>query len=129
MSVLDEHNRRHTFGNSLGLPTTAVGVSAQMAIDAQKRLVEGGTRSGSPGRELNGRDYLIAAMISGAITLLAAFAAYAVGGIGAVAIGLIAFAAGMFGVAFTVAALITFAKSGAAMLWAQARAGSRESRS
>ena len=112
MGVLDAHNHQHTYGNSLGPPTSVVGVSAQQSIDAHNRLVEASgaspaTGSASPGS----RAHFIFALISAAISLGVAFAAYLVGGVGAVALGLVAFCAGIFAAVFSVAALIDFLKS------------------
>jgi hypothetical protein len=50
-------------------------------------------------------------LVSGGVSLVAAIAAYAVGGIGAVAIGLVAVGAGIFAAVFLVAAVIEILKS------------------
>jgi len=107
MGALDDHNHQHTYGNSLGTPTSAAGVSAQQSIDAHGRLVESAasapaTESVAPGS----RAQLVFASISGGISLIAAIAAYVVGGIGAIAIGLVAVIAGIFTAVFLVAAAI-----------------------
>lgn len=112
MGALDDHNRQHTFGNTLGPPTSVVGVSAQQAIDAHKRLVEASASAPPRGSIPPGpRPHFIFALISAAIALCAALAAYLVGGIGAVAIGLIALVAAIFAAILLVAALIEFLKS------------------
>ncbi len=107
MGVLDDHNHQHTYGNSMGPPTSVVGVSAQQSIDAHRRLVESSVSSSATGTVPPGpRVHLTFALVSCAITLIAAIAAYFVGGVGAVAIGLVAVGAGLFSVVFFVAALI-----------------------
>lgn len=113
MGALDDHNRQHTHGNSLGPPASVVGVSAQQAIDANRRLLEQGPAGSSSGKAPGGRDHLKLAL--GALAVCAAFvvAAYRVGGFGAVALGLVAVIAAMFGVVFLIGALIGAAKAGA----------------
>ena len=112
MGVLDDHNHQHTFGNSLGPPTSAAAVSAQQSIDAHKRLVESAIASPSTGASAPGsRAYLKFALVSAGIGLVVAIAAYVVGGIGAVALGLVAAGAGIFAAVFLVAALIQGLKS------------------
>ncbi|HQU49801.1 MAG TPA: hypothetical protein PLM09_11870 [Casimicrobiaceae bacterium] len=112
MGVLDEHNRQHTYGNSLGPPTSVVGVSAQAAIDANRRRSDEGGNSGSSGAALRWRDHLKIALWALVIAALIALAAYFVGGIGAVALGLVAFVAGLIGISFLVAALVSALASG-----------------
>jgi hypothetical protein len=112
MGVIDDHNRQHTYGNSLGPPTSIVGVSAQQAIDANKRLAEGGTQNASSGAPLRGKDHLKLALAGLIVSAIFVLAAYIVGGIGAVALGLIAFISGLFGIIFLIAALIDAAKAG-----------------
>lgn len=111
MGVLDEHNRQHTYGNSLGPPTSVVGVSAQAAIDANRRRSDEGGSSSS-GAALRWRDHLKIALWALVIAALIALAAYFVGGIGAVALGLVAFVAGLIGISFLVAALVSALASG-----------------
>lgn len=107
MGVLDEHNRQHTYGNSMGLPTTVVGVSAQQSIDAHNRLVENAGKSvASGGQPIDGRDSLKLAIVFAVATLVLAIVAYMVGGVGAFAIGLIAFGSGIFCAVFAAATLI-----------------------
>jgi hypothetical protein len=113
MGALDDHNRQHTYGNSLGPPTSVVGVSAQQAIDANKRLLEQGPSGSSSGGPLPGRDHLKLALGALAVSGAFALAAYLVGGFGAVALGLVAVIAAMFGVVFLIGALIGAAKAGA----------------
>ncbi len=112
MGALDDHNRQHTHGHSLGPPTSVVGVSAQQAIDANRRLLEQSPRAASSGRPLGGRDHL--KMGLGALVVCAGFAlaAYLVGGFGAVALGLVAVIAAMFAVVFLIGALVGAAKAG-----------------
>ena len=112
MGALDDHNHQHTYGNSLGPPTSVAGVSAQQSIDAHRRLVESpvsspATGTGAPGS----RAHLTFALVSTTIALVIGIAAYVVGGIGAVALGLVAAAAGLFAVVFFVIALIESLKS------------------
>lgn len=114
MSVLDEHNRQHTYGDSMGPPSSVVGVSAQQAINANRPALDAGG-SQAPAREpLRGRDHLKLAAWGWAIAAVLAVAAYVVGGFGAVALGLVAFIAAMFGAIFLVGALVSGAKSGGA---------------
>mgnify|MGYP000544720488 CR=1 FL=1 len=113
MGVLDDHNHQHTYGNSLGPPTSVVGVSAQQAIDANKRLADGGEQ-GSSGAALKAKDSLRLAIGFGVAALVAVVIAYMIGGIGAVAVGLLAVIAGMIAAIFLVVALINGAKSLAA---------------
>lgn len=111
MSALDDHNRQHTYGNSLGLPTSVVGVSAQQTIDNHNRLVEASMRRGAAtGEALGARAFFKGALIAGAIAGSAVVAAFVVGGIGAVAFGLIAFVAGAVAVVFLISALIQAVK-------------------
>lgn len=115
MGALDDHNHQHTYGNSLGTPTSAAGVSAQQSIEAHNRLVESSASAPATGSVAPGwRAQLTFALISGGVSLVAAIAAYAVGGIGAVAIGLVAVGAGLFTVVFSIAAAIEGLKSAAA---------------
>ncbi len=109
MSALDDHNRQHTYGNSLGPPTSVVGVSAQQAIDANKRGLGESAQSGTATAPLRWKDHMKLALGGLIVAALAALAAYLVGGIGAVAFGLIAFLSGLFGAAFLIAALISAA--------------------
>lgn len=109
MSALDDHNRQHTIGNSLGPTTSVVGVSAQQAIDANKRGLGEPAHSGTATAPLRWKDQMKLALGGLIVAALAALAAYLVGGIGAVALGLIAFLSGFFGVAFLVAALVSLA--------------------
>lgn len=109
MSALDDHNRQYTFGNSLGPTTSVVGVSAQQAIDANKRGMGEAAQSGTATRPLRWRDHMKLALGGLIIAGLAALAAYLVGGIGAVALGLLAVLSGIFGAAFLVAALVSAA--------------------
>lgn len=114
MGVLDDHNRQHTIGNSLGPPTSVAGVSAQQAIDANRRLPDAdsqGARGASPGRALRGSEHFTLAAGASILAVGFALAAWFVGGIGAVALGLLAVVAGLFGVCFLVAALIVGAKA------------------
>jgi hypothetical protein len=112
MSILDDHNRQHTHGNSAGAPTSVAGVSAQQAVDAHKRLVDGTTSAASTNASLGGRDALRLALWFGGFALVAVLVAYAVGGIGAFVAGLLGAIAGMLGVVFLVVALINGAKAG-----------------
>lgn len=121
MGVLDEHNRQHTYGNSLGPPNSVVGVSAQLAIDAHQRLVESAGRTPSSGRPINGVECFYFAIGAGAIALIVVAVAYMLGGIAAVALGLIAFVAGIFAIVFLVAALINGAKSTVSAMISQRR--------
>lgn len=115
MGVLDEHNRQHTFGSTLGPPTSVVGVSAQQAIDAHDRLVRSSSASNSHGTSgATARSFYVFALVCAAIAAVAALGAYLVGGIGAVAISLVAIAAAIFGVVFLAAALIESIKGGVA---------------
>lgn len=107
MSTLDDHNRQHTIGNSLGPTTSVVGVSAQQAIDANKRGLGEPGHSGTATAPLRSKDHMKLALGGLIVAALAGLAAYLVGGIGAVALGLIAFLSGFFGVAFLVAALVS----------------------
>jgi len=107
MGVLDEHNRQHTFGTTSGPPTSVVGVSAQQAIDAQRRLAEGTGRTAGA-RGMSARDTLVVGMGAGAVALVAVLAAFGVGGIGAVALALVALCAGLISVVFFVAALLRY---------------------
>lgn len=107
MSALDDHNRQHTIGNSLGPTTSVVGVSAQQAIDANKRGLGESTRSGTATAPLRWKDHMKLALGGLLIAALAAIAAYIVGGIGAVALSVIAFLSGIFGASFLIAALIS----------------------
>jgi len=107
MGALDDHNHQHTYGNSLGTPTSVAGVSAQQSIEAHNRLVESSASAPATASVATGwRAQLTFALISGGISLIAAIAAYVVGGIGAVAIGLVAVIAGLFTAVFLVAAAI-----------------------
>lgn len=107
MGVLDEHNHQHTHGSSLGPPTSVVGVSAQQAIDANRRLSETPGSGASGGRPLRGRQQLRLALGSLVVAAVLALAAYQVGGFGAVALGLVAVIAALLGVIFLVAALFS----------------------
>jgi hypothetical protein len=111
MGVLDDHNRQHTHGDALGPPTTVVGVSAQHAIDANRRALDAGAQGASSGRTLHGKEHLKLAVGGLMISVVFALAAWIVGGIGAVALGLLAVISGLFGVCFLVAALISAAKA------------------
>lgn len=112
MGALDDHNHQHTYGNSLGPPTSVAGVSAQQSIDAHRRLAEASASAPATGSVAPGsRAHLTFALVSGGVSLVAAIAAYAVGGIGAVAIGLVAVGAGIFTAVFLVAAVIEILKS------------------
>jgi zinc transporter ZupT len=113
VGVLDDHNRQHTYGNSLGPPTSVAGVSAQQAVDAHKRLVDGSAPvSSGAGGEMPWRSALWFAVGCGVIAIVLAVAAYAVGGIGAFALGLLAVVAGFIGMVFVVIALVQGAKAG-----------------
>ena len=114
MSVLDEHNRQHTYGDNMGPPTSVVGVSAQEAINANRRASGEAASATGTHAPLRGGDHLKLAW--GALALSAVFvaAAYVVGGFGAVALGLVAFIAAMFGIIFLVAALVRRMTAGAA---------------
>lgn len=115
MSIIDEHNRQHTYGSSLGPPTSVVGVSAQQSIDAHHRPVSDAGRASSHARAgLSPRNYYVATLASGGLFVATTVAAYMIGGIGAVALGLVAVIAGMFGVVFLIAGVIQSAKSGVA---------------
>lgn len=111
MGILDEHNRQHTYGNSMGPPTTVVGVSAQQSIDAQKRLAEGRAPSG-PGRALTAEESLRYAFITGGFALASAGIGYAIGGPAAFVGGLFAVLAGILCFVFLVASLIGSAANG-----------------
>lgn len=111
MGVLDDHNRQHTYGDSLGPPTTVVGVSAQQAIDANRRPLDAGTQGAPSGRALRGGEHLKLAIGGFIVAAVFVVAAWIVGGFGAVALGLLALIAGVFGVCFLVAALISAAKA------------------
>lgn len=111
MGVLDDHNYQHTHGNSLGPPTSVAGVSAQQAVDAQRRLAEGAVPGASGGRPLRWRGHLTLALVALAIAAGFALAAWGVGGFGAVALGLLAAVAALFGLIFLVAALASAATS------------------
>lgn len=111
MSVLDDHNHQHTYGNSLGPPTSVVGVSAQQAIDANKRLAEAGGQNYSSGSNLTWRGSLRLTIGFGSFALITAVIAYIIGGIGAVALGLLAAIAGFLGVIFLIITLISAIKS------------------
>jgi ABC-type dipeptide/oligopeptide/nickel transport system permease subunit len=111
MGVLDDHNHQHTYGNSLGPPTSVAGVSAQQAIDTNKRLLEQCGQGFSAGQPPRGRDHLKIALVSLAISAVVALAAYMVGGFGAVALGLVAAISGLFGSIFLLIALVTAVKS------------------
>jgi hypothetical protein len=111
MGVLDDHNRQHTHGDTLGPPTTVVGVSAQQAIDANRRALDAGAQGTSSSRTLHGKEHLKLAVGGLMISVVFALAAWIVGGIGAVALGLLAVISGLFGVCFLVAALISAAKA------------------
>lgn len=107
MGALDDHNRQHTYGNSLGPPTSVVGVSAQQAIDANRRLQEQGAPASSSGQPVRWRDHLKIAIVALIICAALMVAAYMVGGIGAAALGLVAVVAGLFGGIFLIVALIS----------------------
>jgi hypothetical protein len=111
MGVLDDHNRLHTYGDSLGPPTTVVGVSARQAIEANRRPLDAGAQGASSGRTLHGKEHLKLAVGGLMISVVFALAAWIVGGIGAVALGLLAVISGLFGACFLVAALISAAKA------------------
>lgn len=111
MSLLNEHNQQHTYGNSLGPPGSVVGVSAQQAIDANKRLVEAGGRKSSSSSDLKWRDGLRLAIGFLAFSFISAAPACVIGGIGAVACGLLSVVAGFLGVVFLVISLIAAIKS------------------
>lgn len=109
VSVLDDHNRQHTFGNSLGPPTSVAGVSAQQAIDANQRGLGEPDRHSATTAPLRWKDHVNLAVGGSIVAGLAALAAYPVGGFGAVAFGLVALLAGIFGLAFLLAAIISAA--------------------
>lgn len=112
MGALDDHNYQHTFGNTLKPPSSVVGVSAQQAIDAQARRVESSVPESTTGTVApNSRAYIIFALGSGGISVGLALVAAAVGGIGAVALGLVAVLAGLFTILFAVLAGIEAAKA------------------
>ncbi|MBL8469089.1 hypothetical protein [Methyloversatilis discipulorum] len=111
MGVLDDHNRQHTYGDSLGPPTTVVGVSAQQAIDANRRPLDACTQGAPSGRALRGGEHLKLAIGGFIVAAVFVVAVWIVGGFGAVALGLLALIAGVFGVCFLVAALISAAKA------------------
>ncbi len=111
MGVLDDHNHQHTYGKNLGPPTSVAGASAQQAIDANKRLQEQGVQGSSTGQPLRGREHLKIALVALAISSVVAFAAYMVGGFGAVALGLVAAISGLIGSIFLLLALVTAIKS------------------
>lgn len=111
MGVLDDHNRQHTHGDTLGPPTTVVGVSAQQAIDANRRALDAGAQGTSSGRALRGGEHLKLAIGGFIVAAVFVVAAWIVGGFGAVALGLLALISGVFGVCFLVAALISAAKA------------------
>jgi hypothetical protein len=111
VSVLDDHNRQHTFGNTLGPPTSVVGVSAQQAIDANQRGLGEPARNSAATAPLRWKDHIKLAVGGLIVAGLAALSAYLVGGFGAVAFGLVALLSGIFGLAFLVAALISAATS------------------
>lgn len=111
MGVLDDHNRQHTHGDTLGPPTTVVGVSAQHAIDANRRALDAGTQGAPSGRALRGGEHLKLAIVGFIVAAVFVVAAWIVGGFGAVALGLLALISGVFGVCFLVAALISAAKA------------------
>lgn len=123
MGTLDDHNKQHTYGNSLGPPTSVVGVSAQQAVDAHKRLAEGGVTGSTPSAELSGKDGLRLALVCGVFVVIAVLIAYAVGGIVALVAGLLAVIAGIIGIVFLISALVAGAKSGVAVLLKGRRRG------
>lgn len=111
MSALDDHNHQHTYGNSLGPPTSVAGVSAQQTIDANKRLAEAGGQNYSSSSNLKWRGSLRLTIGFGSFALIAAVIAYVIGGMGAVAVGLLAAIAGFLGVIFLVITIISAMKS------------------
>lgn len=111
MGVLDDHNHQHTYGNGLGQPTSVVGISAQQAIDANKRLAESGGQNYSSSSDLKWKSSLRLTIAFGSFALVAALIAYVIGGIGAVALGLLAAIAGFLGVIFIIITLISAIKS------------------
>ena len=111
MSALDDHNRQHTYGSTLGPPTSVVGVSAQQAIDNHNRLIDESVRQGpATGDAPEAGAFYRATLISAGIAAAVGIAAYMVGGIGAVALGLVAAIAGIFCVLFLIIGLIQSAK-------------------
>lgn len=111
MGVLDEHNHQHTHGNSLGPPTSVVGVSAKQAIDANKRLTETGEQKYSSSSDLKWKDSLRLTIGFGSFALMAALIAYIIGGVGAVALGILAAIAGFLGLIFLIITLVSAIKS------------------
>lgn len=107
MGALDDHNRQHTYGSTLGPPTSVVGVSAQQAIDANRRLQEQGLSGSSVVQPARWRDHLKIAIMALIMCAALVVAAYMVGGIGAAALGLLAFLAGAFGCVFLIVALVS----------------------
>ena len=111
MSALDDHNRQHTYGSTLGPPTSVAGVSAQQAIDNQKRLVDAaGQPVSSSGQAAGAGAFFRFALIAGVLAAASAGGAYVVGGIGAFFLGLLAVVAGLFVVIFLISALLQAAK-------------------
>jgi uncharacterized membrane protein len=111
MGVLDDHNHQHTYGNSLGQPTSVAGISAQQTIDTNKRLTETGEQNYSSSSSLKWKSSLRLTIAFGSFSLVAALIAYFIGGIGAVAVGLLGAIAGFLGATFLIITLITAVQS------------------
>lgn len=110
MGVLDDHNYQHTYGNKSGPPTSVVGVSAQQALDANKRLAEKVDINYSTGAGLSWKDSLKVTLMFGSLFLVFTFIAYLIGGIGSVAFGLLAAISALLAVIFLIITLVSFLK-------------------
>lgn len=110
MGVLDDHNHQHTYGNHSGPSTSIVGVSAQQAIDANKRITESAEINYSSRSEIKWKDSLKLTLIFGSLGLILALIAYVIGGIGSIAIGLLAAISIFIGVIFLIITLIGLLK-------------------
>lgn len=110
MGLLDDHNHQHTYGNHSGPPTSVVGVSAQQAIDANKRLSENAGINYSSRSELKWKDSLKLTLIFCSLCLVFVFIAYLIGGIGSVAFGLLAAISALLAAIFLIITLVSFLK-------------------
>lgn len=111
MDAIDEHNHQHTYGNTAGPASSVVAIAAQQAIEANKRLAEGGGQRVTASAGLGWRDSLRVTLGFGAVAVVAAGIAYVVGGIGLIALGLVAAISGFLCVIFSLITLAGALKS------------------